>query len=69
MMIISAQTLRHLVTCERRVWLDQNGESALQNEIAQSPFILGIQHEQAVLQATTSAAEAVPVSSWADGVE
>src|SRR5512145_1101829 len=68
-MMITAQTLRHLITCEHRAWLEQNSDSALQGEVAQSPFILGIQHERAVLQATTQTAEAIPVNSWQSGVD
>lgn len=69
--ILTAQTLRHLLTCPRRVWLDMHGNPTERDEVSpetQWLYTLGIQHEQAVQQATADSIEALPVSSWAEGV-
>lgn len=71
MLILTAHTLRHLVTCERRVWLDAHGDLAERDEISpetQWVYSLGIQHEQMVQQATATTITPVPVSSWEEGV-
>ena len=51
MTIITAYTLRFLDICERRVWLDANGDPTQRDEI--TPFVAqlfagGIEHEQTV---------------------
>jgi uncharacterized protein len=71
MVILTAQTLRHLITCERRVWLDAHGDPSERDEVSpetQWLFSLGIQHEQTVQQATAPTITPIPVSSWEEGV-
>ncbi len=69
--VITAQTLRHLLACERRVWLDQHGDPAQRAPVPPETrrlYTLGIQHEQRVQAATTHEIEPVRVESWADAV-
>ncbi|RPI95699.1 MAG: hypothetical protein EHM39_11570 [Chloroflexi bacterium] len=69
---ITAQTLRNLLTCERRVWLDTHGDPALRAEILADDlhvYALGNAHEQAVQVATAEHIEPIPLASWAEGVE
>ncbi len=69
--IITAQTLRNLIACERRVWLDVHGDPSERDEISpetQWLYALGIQHEQSVQQATAATMTPVPVFSWEEGV-
>ncbi len=69
---ITAQTLRNLLTCERRVWLDSHGDPALRAETPPDVlhvYALGHAHEQAIQAATADHIEAIPLASWAEGVE
>lgn len=65
--IITAYTLRHLLTCERRVWLDQHGDSALRTEPAAERIHAGQQHEHVVSATMFGPATPVAVDSW-DGM-
>jgi predicted RecB family nuclease len=70
-LIITAQTLRHLITCERRVWLDAHGDPSARDEVSpetQWLYAMGIQHEQTVQQATAATITPVPVSTWEEGI-
>ena len=70
-LIITAQTLRHLLTCERRVWLDQHGDLAQRDPTSPSTqrlYTLGIRHEERIHAATTHTIEPVDVESWEDAV-
>lgn len=70
-LIITAQTLRHALTCERRVWLDRHGDPAQRDPIApdtQRLYTLGIRHEERIHAATAPVIEPVEVDSWDDAV-
>jgi predicted RecB family nuclease len=64
--VISAYTLRHLLMCERRIWLDHNGDPDLRAVMPQNQSARGIVHEQNVSTAMFGAASPVAVNSWAD---
>jgi predicted RecB family nuclease len=60
--IITAQTLRHLLLCERRVWLDAHRDPALRDDASPETlrlYALGTQHERRVHDATTIAIEPI----------
>lgn len=68
---ITAQTLRHLLVCERRVWLDAHADPALRD--APTPealrlYALGSQHDELVHAATAGQVEPVDIASWEEGV-
>ncbi len=62
--IITAYTLRHLVTCERRVWADGNGDRRLRVEIDSAQAAAGISHETIIQQTMFGPVTSVPASSW-----
>lgn len=69
--VITAHSLRRVIECERRVWLDAHGDPAARAD--DSPDVLhlwslGAQHEQAIHAATAGDVQPVEVGSWADGV-
>ncbi|NLX10822.1 MAG: TM0106 family RecB-like putative nuclease [Chloroflexi bacterium] len=69
--IITAQTLRNLLMCARRPWLDWHGDPVLRDEVSLETarlFEIGNQHEQAIHAATVGPVEPVTVESWAEGV-
>ncbi|MBI5958464.1 MAG: TM0106 family RecB-like putative nuclease [Chloroflexi bacterium] len=68
---ITAQTLRDLLTCERRVWLDVHGDPTLRDETSPETlwlYAMGNQHEQRVQEATAAEIRPVAISSWDEGV-
>lgn len=69
--VITAQTLRHLLMCERRVWLDARADPALRDAAAPEAlrlYALGSQHEDRVHAATAGPIEPVDIASWEEGV-
>lgn len=69
-LIITAQTLRNVLECERRVWLDAHGDPALRGEPPPETlrlYALGVHHEQTI-HATAGPVTPVPVASWAEAV-
>jgi predicted RecB family nuclease len=67
--VISAYTLRHLLMCERRIWLDHTGDAALREALPQNQSARGIAHEQNVTAAMFGPVSSVAVSSWAEMLE
>jgi predicted RecB family nuclease len=70
-LIITAQTLRYLLMCERRVWLDAHGDPSRRD--ATSPemlrlYTLGDQHEQTIHASIAGTIEPAPIASWEEGV-
>ena len=61
--IITAHLLRHALTCERRVWLDAQGDPALRVELPETTRLmeLGILHEQQIHETTAPRIEPVPL--------
>ena len=58
--VITAQALRHLLMCERRVWLDARADPALRDAPAPAAlrlYALGSQHEDRVHAATAGPIE------------
>jgi predicted RecB family nuclease len=66
--IITAYTLRNLLMCERRVWLDRQGDLSQRDELPQYQMTAGKQHEQMVSTAMFGPATPVPAASWDDMV-
>ncbi len=69
--IITAHTLRHLLSCERRAWLDVYGDPTLRGETppdVQRLYALGVQHELRVQAATAATITPFDVASWEEGV-
>jgi predicted RecB family nuclease len=69
--VLTAQTLRHLATCPRRVWLDAHGDRAAREVPPPSAIYRmtrGIQHEEAVNRAVSPQVESVPVADWPDAL-
>jgi predicted RecB family nuclease len=67
--IVTAHTLRHLIECERRIWLNQFGELSLRVEPAPPVFVRGIEHEQAISAAMIGPVKTVAAGSWPAMVE
>jgi len=63
-LVITAYTLRHLLMCERRVWLDQHGDKTTRTDRAQVGSERGKLHEQLVSAAMFGPANPVPAVSW-----
>ena len=68
-LIITAHTLRHLVECERRVWLNQFGDLALRVEPAPAPFVRGVERERAIRNTMIGPVNTVAAASWAEMVK
>jgi predicted RecB family nuclease len=69
--VITGQTLRNLLVCERRVWLDAHGDLSQRDETSPETlrlYALGKQHEQAIHAATVGPIEPIPIASWEEGV-
>ncbi|MCD4687522.1 MAG: TM0106 family RecB-like putative nuclease [Anaerolineae bacterium] len=69
--IITAQMLRQVDVCVRRVWLDAHGEAdqrANPTPGVARLYAFGHQHEQRVHTATTAQISPVEVASWEDAV-
>lgn len=64
--IISAYTLRHLLMCERRIWLDYHDDPALRNAVPDSQSMRGLAHEQAVSGAMFGEVTPVAANSWSE---
>jgi predicted RecB family nuclease len=69
---INASMLRHLTTCQRRVWLDWYGDG--QDKDLITPNIafrldVGIRHEAQVHRAVAPEARQIAVRNWSDGVK
>lgn len=62
--IITAYTLRYLSVCQRRIWLDHNGDSAEREAVTAEAFTGGIRHEQMVSAAMFGEAAPVMASDW-----
>jgi predicted RecB family nuclease len=72
MTTITAHTLRNLLMCERRVWLDAHSDPAARDESAPETlrlYALGNQHEQRIHAATAGEIKPVDIASWEEGVE
>jgi predicted RecB family nuclease len=67
--IISAYTLRHLLMCERRIWLDHKGDPALRDVVPENQAARGIAHEKNVTATMFGPVTAVAVNSWAEMLE
>jgi predicted RecB family nuclease len=69
--VITAQTVRNLLMCERRVWLDVHGDWTLRSEVPEEVhrlYVLGSQHEQRLHEATAGEIQPIPIASWEEGV-
>ncbi|GIL14650.1 MAG: hypothetical protein BroJett038_33700 [Chloroflexota bacterium] len=62
--VITAYTLRALMTCPRRVWLDRNGEPDAAVEVAPDFSNRGLEHEKAISAALFGPVQTVPAASW-----
>jgi predicted RecB family nuclease len=67
--IITAYTLRHLTTCERRIWLDAHGDPDQREEVFSPSAFAGRSHEAAVQAAMFGPAEPIQVANWAERVK
>ncbi|MEO8608067.1 MAG: TM0106 family RecB-like putative nuclease [Chloroflexota bacterium] len=67
--VISAYTLRNLLMCERRIWLDHKGNPDLRSEVPQNQAARGIAHEQNVTAAMFGQVTSVAVNSWSEMLE
>jgi predicted RecB family nuclease len=68
-MIITAQALRHLLECDRRIWLDQHGNPAERADVTTVQVIAGIEHEKSVQSAMFGPVNTIPAASWSEMVE
>jgi predicted RecB family nuclease len=68
-LIITASTLRNWLMCERRVWLDQQGDPALRQAVATPYAEAGIAHEDQISDAVFGRTAPVPTTSWAEAVQ
>lgn len=68
---ISASMLRWHTSCERRIWLDEHGDSQKRNDLPAVTYfrcVQGIQHEREILNYTMPDHEQLMVSDWAEAV-
>lgn len=69
--VITAQTVRMALTCERQLWLERHGDPALRGEPARVAQVLieqGREHEIAIQRAESPNLEPIPIVSWEAGV-
>jgi predicted RecB family nuclease len=69
--VITAQTVRNFLVCERRVWLDAHGDWMLRGEVPEEThrlYVLGSLHEQRLHETTAGEIEPIAISSWEEGV-
>src|SRR5688572_26472571 len=68
-LIITASTLRNGLMCERRVWLDHQGDPALRQPVATPYAAVGIAHEDQVSNTVFGRTTPIPATSWAEAVQ
>lgn len=66
--ILSAQTLRQLTTCARRIWLDRYGDAAMQGMVEDFFAQQGRLHEQLVREEVIGETVQISAASWAEMV-
>jgi uncharacterized protein len=69
--IITAQTLRNALMCERRIWLDEHGDLSQRDSVppdTMHQYVIGIHHEQTIHDNTLGPTESIPVTSWEEGL-
>ncbi|MBZ0296223.1 MAG: TM0106 family RecB-like putative nuclease [Anaerolineae bacterium] len=67
--ILSAQTLRQMTTCTRRVWLDRYGDAAVQVPVDNFFAQQGIRHEQLVREEVIGETVQIAAASWEEMVQ
>lgn len=68
--IITASMLRHLLICERRVWLDAHEDAGRRDPLSPEAarlYALGLEHEEAVQHSTAASIQSIPIASWEEG--
>jgi uncharacterized protein len=64
-LVITAYTLRYVIDCERRVWLNQHGDASLRDQPSLEFAVQGIGHERAVQASMFGQTVPVEAQTWA----
>jgi uncharacterized protein len=63
-LVITAYTLRYIIDCERRVWLNQHGDPSLRDEPSLEFAVRGISHERAIQASMFGQTTPVEAPTW-----